>query len=1101
VPKRNICAKIAALCVLTALCLAVFVPSPARAASSLRNGIAAGTVDSAGFPGICYAENGEADTRILFPPEDGSLLFGIGEGDWTGEGPVRVTRRHEVSSPDDPAQVLALLAAIFPRLPEPDAGDILAYSLDLTGADAEVSDFRAMQFGVCFEEGWGDFPLSLTLVTSEGRLDASVTVSSLEAEVKNGGIVRSETGWSVVTVDLGHAKGTAERLDVFLGLDPENLPARTYLSAPSFLAGPTAVLAEAERYSSLDLRAAEPGGFSTSGGRARCDSAGKLLLSGTLDAPGLTVTPGVPLFFAVETEGTGSGAISLGLDYENGYEWVWTRSVSLADGLTVLAAEPLSPVRSYALSFDGMAANASFRVNSVRIFTGGSAPLSGNDWLGRLSRIEKNGDAVYFEGSMTRDAARRFTGENIEFYALPSPLLRSVSEADHAGEDAETPALPEPLAGALRIGETRVSTRFEATVVPAGLPVSPDACLYFAAVRDGDGNLMPLSSPRYASSVGKGEAPARELASFGLAEASPVGVFESNASRVLVDVPLDELIGSSGGIPAVYAVPGEEEPRSVSLDSSLVSELERDVQFYLSAGIEVYLRFEIPSPVPGLTAPDSGEGRKGYMPDMDSPAAMSLWRALAEFFGERFPAVGGMVLPGPANDPETAGGGADFTDPASYAEKLAGLCALTYRAAADSDPDLLVVLPLRASGGDGEDLLDPRLLTVMTACRIAESGEIPWAVLTHAGVDSEVPAAVTVTAAMAAGQTVPAKKPEALLYLYEPTQEGIDEGYRGYTSTPARERTDALSPMEFFAKEYLSFSDACGPEARAVFASLSDVAWRGDHDFYDMLKRMAKTNAGVHSGQAQTLPEFRSYSREAVWDFSSSYHSLGWIPGGGALSCVTEPNALFSESRGAPSRVLSVRFQNDGEGVAGIVMRNLSHSADLGEVAALLFEFSLEAGEGETPGEVSMVFVVGTDEKRAEYYADGIRCGNAYSLGCRLSDWEDRDRVDYIGIAVYADFDVSLKLGRVTAGSRTASPEALRAVFLPAPEEERGEEPDESWLLPVLIFAAAATFAVFVLLTRKDAEDAETGKAGEIPDDPYDLYGLYAAAERERRTR
>ena len=182
-------------------------------------------------------------------------------------------------------------------------------------------------------------------------------------------------------------------------------------------------------------------------------------------------------------------------------------------------------------------------------------------------------------------------------------------------------------------------------------------------------------------------------------------------------------------------------------------------------------------------------------------------------------------------------------------------------------------------------------------------------------------------------------------------------------------------------------------------------------------------------------------------------------------------------------------------------MRNLSHSADLGEVAALLFEFSLEAGEGETPGEVSMVFVVGTDEKRAEYYADGIRCGNAYSLGCRLSDWEDRDRVDYIGIAVYADFDVSLKLGRVTAGSRTASPEALRAVFHPAPEEERGEEPNESWLLPVLVFAAAATFAVFVLLTRKDAEDAETGKAGEIPDDPYDLYGLYAAAERERRTR
>ena len=86
---RKLSVRCAAFFLLFALCLTAFVPVPARAASSLRNGIAAGTVDSAGFPGICYAENGEADTRILFPPEDGSLLFGIGEGDWTGEGPVQ----------------------------------------------------------------------------------------------------------------------------------------------------------------------------------------------------------------------------------------------------------------------------------------------------------------------------------------------------------------------------------------------------------------------------------------------------------------------------------------------------------------------------------------------------------------------------------------------------------------------------------------------------------------------------------------------------------------------------------------------------------------------------------------------------------------------------------------------------------------------------------------------------------------------------------------------------------------------------------------------------------------------------------------------------
>ena len=148
-----------------------------------------------------------------------------------------------------------------------------------------------------------------------------------------------------------------------------------------------------------------------------------------------------------------------------------------------------------------------------------------------------------------------------------------------------------------------------------------------------------------------------------------------------------------------------------------------------------------------------------------------------------------------------------------------------------------------------------------------------------------------------------------------------------------------------------------------------------------------------------------------------------------------------------------------------------------------------------------MVFVVGTDEERAEYYAEGIRCGKQYSLGCSLSDWKDRDCVDYIGIAVYADFDVSLKLERVTAGSVTASPEELEAIFSPpAPAEKPGER-NEAWLLPVLIFAAAATFAVFVLLTRRDAEEAgaDSGAGGSASAVRTGRSTPYAGYERRTR--
>ena len=587
---------------------------------------------------------------------------------------------------------------------------------------------------------------------------------------------------------------------------------------------------------------------------------------------------------------------------------------------------------------------------------------------------------------------------------------------------------------------------------------------------------MPLSAPRIAGIAGDRNAPERELSSFGLAEASPVGVFESNASRVFVDIRLDELIGTSGGVPVVYAAPGESEWQSVSLSSSGIAELERDVQFYLSAGIDVYLRFFIGSPVPGLTAPDAPEGLPGYAPDTGSPSAVSLWRALIAYFSAKFPEAGGIVLPGPVNDPDSAGG-ADPGDPAEWAERLARLCELTYGAAADANPDVFIVLPLLEDGGEGA--VPPRLLTVMTARRIGEFGDIPWAVLSVSAMESAVPAAVQGTMTMLDSQSL--GKPDTVLYLCRPSQSELDRGYLAYTAIPARERTDALSPAEFFAKEYLRFAEACGKQAHAVFVSLEDIVWRNDHDFYDMLKRMIGTGEGVFSAQAQSMPGFRSLSRAVIWDFAGSYHSSGWIPGGGALSCVSEPSPLFSDSRGAPSRILSVRFQQTGSGgVAGIVMRNLTPTADLSDVSALVFDFTLEAvgaedGNGADTNRVAMVFVVGTDEKRAEFYADGIRCGEICSLGCDLTGWADRDRVDYIGIAVYADFDVSLKLERVTAGSRTAAPEEIGKIFSPVRETPQ-ERPDESWLLPVFVIAAAAVFAVFVLLTRRDAEEADRKK-------------------------
>ena len=213
-----------------------------------------------------------------------------------------------------------------------------------------------------------------------------------------------------------------------------------------------------------------------------------------------------------------------------------------------------------------------------------------------------------------------------------------------------------------------------------------------------------------------------------------------------------------------------------------------------------------------------------------------------------------------------------------------------------------------------------------------------------------------------------------------------------------------------------------------------------------------------------------------LWDFSDRHYPLDWIPGGGTLSCSTELNGLFSESLGTPSRVLSVSFQETEDGVAGIVMRNLNTTADLTPVNALYFDFMLEAEGDGGDEDVSVVFVVGTDDKRAEFHTDGLRCGTIRRLSCPVAAWADRDRVDFIAIAVYAGAPVSLKLSKVTAVGSGISADQLKDVFAPAEDTAFA-----AWLLPVLVFLIAGSFAVFVLLTRRDRDEADGGEERRLP--------------------
>ena len=144
-------------------------------------------------------------------------------------------------------------------------------------------------------------------------------------------------------------------------------------------------------------------------------------------------------------------------------------------------------------------------------------------------------------------------------------------------------------------------------------------------------------------------------------------------------------------------------------------------------------------------------------------------------------------------------------------------------------------------------------------------------------------------------------------------------------------------------------------------------------------------------------------------------------------------------------------------------------SSDLTPVDALNFDFMLEDEGGNGDNEdISVVFIVGTDDRRAEFHANGLRCGEIRRLSCPVSMWGSRNRTDFIAIAVYSEKPVSLKLSRVTAVADGISPDDLKAVFSPAAEEESA---DAGWLLPALVVLLAGSFAVFVLLTRRDRDE------------------------------
>ncbi len=1042
-----------------------------------------------------------SDTEV-FAPDTGGVRRLDMTGDWDFTGDVMYLRRN---MKDGWGTALAVL--------DPDESDGKStFSLALE-EDLAAYDILCVGFGMTFR---GEFPpvrAELELTDSAGnRAVYQTDVPPPSA------LVRESVHWTMLFFDLSsfEERDDVASLELTFRYDADDAPSVLRVTNP---------YAKNEKNSGFDLVKkyltnqfdTSAGTFAVKSGSARPDHRGQLRMRADF-VLGEVPKTGSDAFLEITLSRVLSGGLTVELGYDNG-DLARTGRLSLASAsggraVYTVPVDTSARLKTFALNFDSIVCDAFFRIESVRLHATKRVDLTAVKGLGKVTSMTYGGNSVAFSGTMERDAVREYGDYDLTFYAIPG----------WTSDDLST---------AVAVGQRKVSTRFDHTVDLSAYPYLSDTYRFFVGLSNGSGDILPLSIPMYPDAP---DIPETTLSNIGLYNAASVGVFESNASHVIVDIPVDRLLtvtdaeknGTAVALTyTVYstmtnrpAVNGErnraEKPASTGstaigsrtlktpVNRDLLRELDSEINFYISAGLEVYLRLTSATAIPGLTYEEGGA--QAYLLCPEVPETRYFYTALVRFLCGRYGGIGGLIVGDNVNDGRYTGGGMEGDNAAIYARELAEICRITYNAASSVIPDILIVLPFADSLPDDASTeiygyIDPRSLTVMMSSYLENMGGVPWVMMyCTAGTADIVGTDILQSGADGAGtdirysdSTSPARQIERLanelglsgsadiLYFYEPSYEAVRNGL-----ALAGGRSDDLA-------EYLArcFAELCGStRARAVFLSLDRLRGHLKHEFYANLKNTETSVTGTATDR-RSVTEGKVVLREsaaellssatgafALWDFTDKFHPHNWIAGGGVSSCATVYSELFSPTEdGRYARVLrSVITPEKNAGIqgtaAGIALRNLSRTIDFTGVDYLEFTFALNTpglimGTGNEGG--SVVFVLGSDDRRMEFEVENAAYGQILTYVCDLSDYEHRGKVDFLGVMVYAENEVYLDLSSVKVYSGTLDSPGLREVFFPPAADEP----------PVDLYTAVVTAGIvftlslmaIVLLFRHDAEE------------------------------
>lgn len=990
-----------------------------------------------------YAVGGYADTKAdVFAPAGAAVrMFDISISDWSIEGDRQRKRHREEDGR------ICMMCELPTSSKAEEEGGFLGYTSFLIELDEHPGSRQTLVFGICIDGSEASVPVNIEVTAVTESISARVHVLPGE--------------WNLVYMDaqLLDSRITGMRVMTEYG---EDVPRSVSMTKPYLTRNRPAGLKYAERVAANQ--------WTDVAGRSQIktgwicpDENDRAEITAPLVSP-IRRQAGTTVYFEIRLTDVISGNMTLGILYEGASEEQreYQRKISLnaSDGVYTVPVKADAEIVSYSLRFDNIkCAGDGMYVDAISVYGEGKSPIEGSSDLGRVESITRRGSSVIFSGTMERSAAAEYDDSMIRFYAIPGWCA-------------------DDLSFAVELGSIKMTTRYQYTADLAALGASSaaDTFRFFAGI-DTESGMVPLSHPRYTDAV---RASVSGVSNMGVYGGEAVGVFESNASHVMVEVPLDQMVLGSGGMQIPYTLLGAAADsgtfsaggtRTLRLNEELLRKLDSEIDFYISAGIRVYLRLTASSPVRGLTY--GGKNALNYAVRATDNEARQMYAALIRTLCSRWNEISGIALGRSVNYSGLVGDTA-LDSAAVYASDLAEVCRITYNAASVYVPEVMVIVPYveyMTDDTDASKWIADRTMAVMLADRLDEMGSIPWVLMYCVdAAEDDLTSPVTLSRMLT---DLELESPSGLMVFWQPNPEELSRKHTLYSLESGQ--TD-MEMSQYIAMKFGQLcADCTSFRARAVFLSMVNLPSGADYTFYEHLKKESAGDSGrfIYEKEADDTRILTEHDAVvSLWDFSESHHTMGWIASGGISSCLTDYSALFSEADPENSYVRVLRA--DVAQNSGITLCNFDSTLDFTGIEGMDFTVAVQSPvPGAADAGATLVFVIGTEDTRAEYTAENVEYGEIRSFHCGFEGYDYLKAIDYVGVMIYADREVYLDIGEVHVHSSKMTQEEIAAVFGDAEPEETVDK--DAYRLALILCAVTVVMSVAAItaITRHENEAEE----------------------------